>query len=91
MVLSPEWAWVWRAWCALSGDRQWLVTMQMVAPPMGAPIFQSRPVPRPISWASVQAWADRHGLAPVERDDLLALIQAMDAEFMLISDDRGRQ
>lgn len=63
----PEWAETyWRAWHALRFDRQY-----------GAFGGES-----PISFASLNAYADRYGIAGIQFETFLALVGAMDDEYL---------
>lgn len=62
----PWCRWAWRAWHALTDDRQWR------SGGMGPAI------PCNIPWSAVAAYADRHGH---DADVLFRLIRAMDGVF----------
>lgn len=68
--LEPAHEWLWRAWSRLHPDR-----------PMH-PVGMGAPIPAPIPWRDVIAWADRQGYGETEADLLDAVIQALDAVWL---------
>lgn len=68
--LEPAHEWLWRAWHRLHPDRPML------------PVGMGAPMPGPIPWRDVMAWADRHGYSEAEAELLDAAIQALDGIYL---------
>ncbi len=77
--MDPAHAWVWRAWQRLHPDRPML------------PVGMGAPIPGPIPWRDVMAWADRHGYGEVEAELLDTAVMALDRVFLEYDAERRKR
>lgn len=74
---DPQFELPWRAWHALSADRQH--TLDGFGHSMGSRIVSR---PQPIPWSAMRAWCGDAGLDADETEQTMTLIVALDGEFL---------
>jgi hypothetical protein len=85
--VPPGTEFAWEAFCALSGDRVWL--MAGFAVPMGATIIEPRPGPIPFS--AIDRYARRYDISGSAFDLLVRLVALIDLEYRAIDAEQAKE
>lgn len=73
-----------RAFYALIHDRPYVTTFRVLGSPHGMPIITSEIQYMPITLATLEAYAERHGIVGADRARFVRLISALDNEYRAV-------
>jgi hypothetical protein len=73
-----------RAFYALRHDRPYATTFRVLGSPHGIPVVTSEIQDMPIALATIEAYADRHGIVGAVRSRFVRLIAALDDEYRAV-------
>jgi hypothetical protein len=73
-----------RAFNALRHDRPYATVFRVLGSPHGVPIVISEIQDMPIALATLEAYADRHGMSGAARARFVRLLAAMDDEYRAV-------